>query len=263
MKRFKTTMRKLAKWLLFGTLVSGAVYGALISAHRTSQRAPMSEIQDATNITNDLDDRERQAVRGSRQSAVRVLSVDEEGHVAGSSGTYFSMGGDARYILTTAHGILGDCEETRAVYEEEIYECVEFVIVDAAMDYAIFEVEEVEAAVPIRMPRHLPRPSEWKEELSILSKVYYTGFPNGEGPSTIGGAIMNIDNHKILLDSYAWPGSSGSGVFSNEGKYIGYVVAVEVGWTRFNIQILENVVWVIPAYNVDWDYLKTYESEGE
>ena len=36
------------------------------------------------------------------------------------------------------------------------------------------------------------------------------------------------------------------------GKYIGYVVAIDVGQTEMGVQILENVVLVMPAYNIDW-----------
>ena len=52
--------------------------------------------------------------------------------------------------------------------------------------------------------------------------------------------------------SYAWQGSSGSGVFDENGKYIGYVVAIDIGKTEHGIQILQNVVLVVPAFNVDW-----------
>ena len=56
----------------------------------------------------------------------------------------------------------------------------------------------------------------------------------------------------IYLDSYAWEGSSGAGVFDSKGKYIGYVVAIDVGSTDFGVQVLNNVVLVIPAFKIDW-----------
>jgi hypothetical protein len=53
--------------------------------------------------------------------------------------------------------------------------------------------------------------------------------------------------------SYAWSGSSGSGVFSQDGKYIGYVLAIDVGESGFGgAAILENVVLVIPAFKINW-----------
>ena len=60
--------------------------------------------------------------------------------------------------------------------------------------------------------------------------------------------------------SYAWQGSSGSGVFDSKGKFVGHVVAVDVGQTEFGFQILQNVVLVVPAFKIDWSKVIT-ESE--
>ena len=52
--------------------------------------------------------------------------------------------------------------------------------------------------------------------------------------------------------SHAYGGASGSGVFSASGKYIGHVVAIDVGRTEFGVDVLENIVIVVPAFNIDW-----------
>ena len=57
---------------------------------------------------------------------------------------------------------------------------------------------------------------------------------------------------QIYIFSHAYGGASGSGVFSPTGKYIGYVVAIDVGQTDFGLDVLENIVIVNPAFNIDW-----------
>jgi hypothetical protein len=47
-------------------------------------------------------------------------------------------------------------------------------------------------------------------------------------------------------------GSSGSGVFSTKGKYIGIVTAIDIGRTEFGVDTLENIVLVTPVFKVDW-----------
>ncbi len=104
-------------------------------------------------------------------------------------------------------------------------------------------------------------PKQWIKSYSILNKVVYTGYPNTLGPLTISGEIAGFSpsQHAYMI-SYAWQGSSGSGVFDHSGKYIGYVVAIDIGQTEHGIQILQNVVLVVPAFNVDWNKTIT-ESE--
>ena len=40
--------------------------------------------------------------------------------------------------------------------------------------------------------------------------------------------------------------------FSADGHLIGYIMALEVGETYFGRQVLENFVWVIPLFKVNW-----------
>lgn len=61
----------------------------------------------------------------------------------------------------------------------------------------------------------------------------------------------------IYVNSYAWSGSSGSGVFSQRGDYIGFVLAIDVGPGFNGPTILENVVLVVPAYRVNWGSVYT------
>ena len=60
------------------------------------------------------------------------------------------------------------------------------------------------------------------------------------------------ENEYLYVFSHAYGGASGSGVFSKEGKYIGYIVAIDVGSTELGPDVLENIVIVAPSLNIDW-----------
>ena len=89
---------------------------------------------------------------------------------------------------------------------------------------------------------------------TLLNRVVYSGYPNSLGPLTISGKVAGTDGGEfIYLDSYAWHGSSGSGVFNSGGKFIGHIVAVDVGTTEFGVQVLNNIVLVTPSYKINWE----------
>ena len=54
------------------------------------------------------------------------------------------------------------------------------------------------------------------------------------------------------MQTYAWSGASGSGVFDERGDLIGIIMALDVGRTEFGIQILENFVIVVPIWKIDF-----------
>ena len=92
-----------------------------------------------------------------------------------------------------------------------------------------------------------------KWTISTQTTTFYTRYPNEGGPYTFDGKIVGYkEGEALFVDSYGWSGSSGSGVFSDNGKLIGYVMALEVGETYFGRQVLENFIWVVPLFKVDW-----------
>ena len=113
--------------------------------------------------------------------------------------------------------------------------------------------EKIQNRIPIEIPKDLPRGNQWKKSYSLLNKIIYTGYPNTIGPLTLRGDVIGYgDNEFIYVFSHAYGGASGSGVFSRQGHYIGYVVAIDVGSTDLGVDVLENVVIVAPALNIDW-----------
>jgi S1-C subfamily serine protease len=225
---------------------------ALASAFISLEVPTLEETQEAANVSPLLSDTEQKAVKKSRQSTVRVLSMTEYGEIASSSGTYITAG-DKYYVVTVMHGIRGTCERTRVRTAAGFTDCVRFTVTNEKADYAIIEIDQIPSLEAVGIPASLPKGHEWKSAIAAQTEIYYTGFPNNAGPLTFNGRTVGCtDEGFIYLDSFAWGGSSGSGVFTADGKFIGYILAIDLGHTEFGISPLENIVIMVPAFNIDW-----------
>lgn len=226
-----------------------AVYSTIISY----QIPPIAEIQKDT-YSQYYSISYKKAIKKSRQSAVQVISFgpDNAGYFSSASGTYFEAYGNY-FVITVMHGILGPCAFTTVVHNSETYPCIKYIVTDLQNDYAIIQVSEIPNRTPVDIFKDLPKNTQWKDSYSVLNKLVYTGYPNTIGPLTIEGEVAGFAGREyIYMVSYAWAGSSGSGVFDHRGRYIGYVVAIDVGESEFGVQVLQNVVLVSPAFKVDW-----------
>ena len=252
----KRKLRLLMKILVGAICVSLLVVGAYLSAQKSRQISSAAEIINKGNISDDISSQQHDSVRASRYSAVRVMSYSAEyGGIASSSGTYVTYDYERFYVITAYHGMVGPCEYVKIVVDDAMYACLDYVNGDEDVDFMIMEVEEIPTLDAIHLPSRLPANDEWRQQLSVMKEVYYTGYPSGEGPVTLSGNIMSYeaDNRMIAIDSFAWPGSSGAGVFSEDGKLIGIVIALEVGNSHIGYHILENFVWVLPVFRVEWE----------
>lgn len=234
-------------------------FGISLGIHMAVQeslRFPSSdELQSLSNISDDLSSRETRAVNLSRQSIVYVLSGSPSSSgFSKMSGTYVEHRGGF-YVITAAHGVRGECGQLFvATSDEAIYDCIRYIIVDPYLDYAVIQIEKLPDRTPIRLSEGVPSNREWHHETSVLNEVVYTGYPNGLGPLTFRGSIAGLsERNYIYLHSYAWPGSSGSGVFSMDGNLIGIVIALNVGFTAAGYDVLEDLVIVTPLFMIDWE----------
>jgi S1-C subfamily serine protease len=253
--------KALATLKLILQVVSVAILGFAISlgihvSVSESVRMPTAlEMRSLENVSGDLNSKEAHAVDLSRQSILQVLTTSaKRDGFAKMSGTYMTYN-DRFYVITAAHGVQGECEYFFvATTENNVYECVRYVLVDQIIDYAIVEIEQIPGRQPVKLAEVVPSNREWRQETSALNETFYTGYPNGLGPLTFRGTVAGMSNEGyILIHSYAWPGSSGSGVFSYDGNLIGVVIALSVGFTGAGYDVLEDLVIVTPLFMIDWD----------
>jgi hypothetical protein len=236
------------KWFLISSLILLAGYSSMVDTDlRTTNNTIQQDVSDFYSTSH------KKAIKKSRNSAVRLISIDIfNGSVSTFSGTYVKSYG-SYFVVTVAHGMVGSCDSTKVVYEQELYDCIKVIDINIENDYAIIQVEEISEREAVDIERDLPRRKQWNNVYSLLNKVVYTGYPNSIGPLSIDGSIAGASGNRfIYLYSYAWEGSSGSGVFDHRGKYIGHIVAIDVGSTDLGVQVLNNVVLVVPSFKIDW-----------
>jgi hypothetical protein len=224
--------------------------------HLTQNRIPAhAEFRSIDSMSNSFPVAARAGVRRSINSAVRIVSyAPQVGHVSVSTGTYFKHR-DEYFILTVRHGIATlSCKMIQVEVDGTLYPCDEIVTYDERNDYAILLVGEIINRKPIKFPQDfVTKHREWIQTMSPLEPLVYTGYPNTIGPVTLSGRVMGISaDEYVYFNSYAWSGSSGSGVFNSKGKIMGYIVAIDVGHTEYGIDVLENVILVVPHYRIDW-----------
>jgi len=239
--------------ILLGGLMGSAV--VFCGNAKKYQLPTRGEMQHTQNISPRYDVADKRAIKASRNSAVRVLSWDEKrGQMSVSTGTYFKYK-EERYVVTVYHGILTpSCDNIQIEASGLLNRCSEIVHYDPQTDYAFLSVEEIPGRSPIRFPADFVRTRRgWLKAVSVLHPLLYTGYPNSSGPVTLSGKVMSFtDEEYIHFNSYAWSGSSGSGVFNFDGKYVGYIVAIDVGQTEYGVDVLENVILVVPHFHIDW-----------
>lgn len=245
---------KWAFWSALLVILVGSLIG--VASHYESRTSvDWGIVTSSDNISSLYRGAERRAVRKSRESAVMVQSTTLNffGGTSTSSGTYF-IANERPYIITVQHGIHGPCWLIRIHTPTNIYECKKITAVDEINDYAIIELtEKLDNRRPMKIPEDLPHGPHRHRAYSLLNKIVYTGYPNVVGPLTLRGDVVGYtQREQIYIFSHAYGGASGSGVFTQNGEYIGYVTAIDVGATEYGIDILENIVLVSPSFNVDW-----------
>jgi len=235
--------------------------GVLMSVQESVRFPTAGELNHLDNVSKHLEQKEYLAVKKSRNSVLLVLSgrSNRDGF-ASMTGTYLTHN-DRYYVLTAAHGVSGECNRFFvAVNDDEIYDCIKYVEIDQRKDYAIIQIEKVAKRKPLEITKIIPKNSQWSSELATLNSVFYTGYPNSLGPLTFGGSVAGIsEDQHVYLHSYAWPGSSGAGVFTRKGNLVGIVLALNVGFTSAGYDVLEDLVIILPLFKINWD--PVYENQ--
>ena len=241
------------KEIIQGTLsvILGVIFGLFLMTLLLLHPQPESPHSYQT-VSKQYDISQKQAITRSVNSAVRVVSMDMSvGSISSLSGTYFTFKGKY-YVLTSAHGVLKGCGGLMIFHFNEHGQCTKMIKIDRDADYAIFEVEKMDTRTAIKIPKAL---ANWKRSYNLLDKTYYTGYPNSIGPTTWTGNISGFTGDYLIIQTYAWSGASGSGVFDERGEMIGIIMALDVGANEYGYQVLNNFVIVVPIWQIDFDSL--------
>jgi S1-C subfamily serine protease len=176
----------------------------------------------------------------SIKSSVKLViksGPDEAGH---ASGNYFSHGRH-KFIITAAH-----VTEAGEVWVKDGLDILktEVLWVDHERDIAI--VRPMGELFTIK-PKKL-RINRAKNKVGTI--IRYAGYPADLGKMVLQGMVSQQDNDRVILQSFALPGSSGSIVFDEEGRAVGIP------------EMAENIVYAGRLDFIDRKFLKEV-LEGE
>ena len=186
------------------------------------------------------------AWKKSREAAVRV-EVDIGFGLVGGSGTYFKIGKHtvvvtAAHLYTFSPGEVFKDEAIITTPHEKVLGTL--VYIDRYVDIAVIKVPTLDSRNAAAFKR--------VKKYDVGEDVVYSGFPGANNLLTFGGLLIGEGfGTDLAMQSMAWPGSSGSGVFDSRGRFVGVVSAIMVGHGIEGRQLVESVVYVAPASLID------------
>jgi len=187
--------------------------------------------------------------RQVRDAAVEVITPFGRG-----SGTLFEI--DGHYVVFTAAHVINEMPVVQIAGRngESVFGTT--ILTATNVDMAIVLVPEMNSRKPMQ---YKPRSHEDIDRV-VGTEVTYTGFPSHHDLLTIDGTIASEEDGNLVMHSYAWPGSSGSGVFDMRGRFLGVVRAVDIGiWSRMvPPQLVEDMVWIAPAWDISKREIKQH-----
>ena len=171
----------------------------------------------------------------SISSSVKLVikqGKEARGH---ASGNYFKHGRH-KFIITAAHVV-----DSGEVWIEDGLEIVQAktIWVSEARDIAIIKpMGELFSTKPVKFKIN-------NERNKVGTIVRYAGYPSELGRMVIQGMVSQQNDHKVVLQSFALPGSSGSIIFDEKGRAVAVLsaLAVELNpWVGIP-ELQENVVY--------------------
>ena len=190
-------------------------------------------------------------VKNARNAAVMVHVQQSTGRYRGT-GTYFKYKGH-HIVITAAHiwaenppKMLSDGALVASPEEKVVGQVVYF---DPYTDIAILKVPALESRKPAKLVRD--------PQYSVGETVVYSGFPGQNSLLTFEGELAG-DGYgtDLAMHSMAWGGSSGSGVFDSDGRFVGVVSSIMVGRGFFGPQLVGTIVYVAPANLINMNALR-------
>ena len=255
-------MRKILKWVLSSTLLLGAIG---LCVHRFAEvewsRVQINYDKVLAPITfnaNDLETASEETVvlagEARVRRAVRNAAVEVVTPMGRGSGTLFEI--DGHYVVFTAKHVIGESPIVSVLGRNGEMVMGTPILSATDVDMAMILVPEMNSRTAMQY-----RPAAHRDINDIVGEgVTYTGFPAHHDLLTIDGTIASEEDGNLVMHSYAWPGSSGSGVFDYRGRFLGVVRAVDVGMWSYQLppQLVEDMVWIAPAWSISKREIKQH-----
>tara|TARA_Y100000593_G_C4261878_1_gene312639 strand:+ start:470 stop:1180 length:711 start_codon:yes stop_codon:yes gene_type:complete len=196
------------------------------------------------------------APRGLKVSYLSSVAIQiyDNGFPQGSgSGNYFRLG-KHRFILTAAH-VVEDAPEI-IILEKG------FVRTPARVIYKDLE-SDVAVLVPVERLRYT-KAIPFRRDISnqMGEKVYHCGHPAREGWHISAGLLTGTHNDVLMVNTFAWPGSSGSVLFDETGRVLGVLSAIRLDGPFGLPALVEHIVLATNIKMLDSKTLKGVLDDG-
>jgi len=231
---------------LIGLAVAVMVLGSCISEQPTAftslNDAAAQALQDTTTVLQLSQLTPVELI--ARNAAVKVTDPFGRGH---GSGTYMKIHG--RYVVVTAAHVV---EKLQTMF----IEARDGEIVVGRVVYRDFDADLAILAVPQIQSRIAAPWRPCKNGANLLgASVTYTGFPGRHDLLTIRGHVAALERDMVVTNMFGWFGASGSGAFTQGGRFIGVVTGIDIGNWALPIP-LDSIVWVSPIWHLDKEVAK-------
>ena len=195
------------------------------------------------------------ADRGLKKAYKSSVEINAFGPSIGmnaGSGNYMKVDGK-KFVLTALHVVEG--RDSIFVTEKSgANHIAKLKYADPYRDIAILEVSR-----DLKYTKAIEyRPVQTSH---IGREVYYCGHPQNTSFMNFKGIIGGKDDQWLMLNIFAWPGSSGSVIFDSSGDAVGVVSAVSISDPTGVAVLVPNVVRVGPTTSLSRDMITEALSE--
>tara|TARA_R110000851_G_scaffold21909_4_gene65289 strand:+ start:5201 stop:5935 length:735 start_codon:yes stop_codon:yes gene_type:complete len=200
------------------------------------------------------------ASRGLKQAYISsvVVRIYKDGIPMGlGSGNYFKMR-KKRFIITAAH-VVDTPDQAIMIMEKGGIET------EAKVAYMDID-SDIAVLVPIKRLKYT-KAIPFRRDITnqMGEKIYHCGHPAREGWHISEGLLTGVHSDTLLVNSFVWPGSSGSVIFDEGGRVVGVVSAIRVDMIAGVFpQFIEHIVLASNIKMLDQSTLKAaLENVGE
>ena len=184
-------------------------------------------------------------INRSIDSSVRVDIYEGGYRIGHGSGNLFRIGGK-HFVITASH-VVGD--QTRVVITEQSGNMIPAEVLWANLD------SDVAILLPLNSLKDTT-PSSYvnNKNKTLDGKVlYFHGYPSDHDGLLIQGFVSSSDYTRIIMQSNAWFGASGSVVFDQSGRAVGIVHAITMELNPFHggPEFIETIVVVHRVYDLE------------
>jgi len=178
-----------------------------------------------------------------------IVQVSDNGITKGlGSGNYFKLG-TSRFILTAAH-VVDEGNEVWIMEKGYTMTLADVVYQDDIADTAILIPRE-----RLRYTKAIPFRRDINNQMG--EKIYHCGHPARESFHISEGLLTGTHRDTLLVNTFVWPGSSGSVLFDESGRVLGIISAIRVDVPFGQPQMIEHIVLVSNIKMLDQETLRT------